>query len=189
MPWVLSMGEKQLNLHTIITIPRDSSFSLKMLVNSRSSGSLINKLEKLNIPKIKLTHPKLLINADHLLNEHITYIICLDLHIGPIKDTVLFAVANLGKASVFLGFNWLEHINLVINWKWQHVTFRNHVLNIPILDEGDKVLWIDLETHATSLESRRTLGDSPLTHVPEHPHDFTNIFLKEGFNELPPHRE
>ena len=81
MPWVLGTGEKQLDLHTIITIPRDSSFPLKMLVDSGSSGSLIDKhlVEKLNIPKIKLTHPKLLVNADHLLNECITHVVHLDL--------------------------------------------------------------------------------------------------------------
>ena len=90
-----------------------------MLIDSRFSGSLINKhlVEKLNIPKIKLSYPKLLINADHSLNERITHVICLDLCIGPVKDTVLFAVANLEKAGAFLGFDWLEHTNLVINWK------------------------------------------------------------------------
>ena len=158
MPWVLGTGEKQLDLHTIIMIPHDSSFPLKMLVDSRLSGFLIDKhlVVKLNIPKIKLTHPKLLINADHSLNKHITHIVCLDLRIHPIKDTVLFAVANLGKASAFLGFDWLEHMNPVIDWKWQRATFPNHVLDVPVLDEGNKVLWVDLETRATSLESRRT---------------------------------
>jgi len=76
-PWVLGTGEKQLDLHTTITIPRNASFSLKMLVNSRSSGSLIDKrlVEKLGIPRIKLPHPKLLVNADHSMNERITHVV------------------------------------------------------------------------------------------------------------------
>jgi len=108
--WVLSTGEKQLDLHTTITIPCNPSFPLKMLVDSRSSGSIIDRhlVDKLNIPKIKLPHSKLLMNGNHSLNEHITHVICLDLCIGPVKDTVLFAVANLGKAGAFLGFDWLE---------------------------------------------------------------------------------
>jgi len=118
-PWVLSTGKKQLDLHTLISIPRDPSFPLKMLFDSGSSGSLIDKhlVEKLNIPRIKLPHPKLLVNADHSLNERITHVVYLDLRIGPMKDTVCFAVANLGKAGAFLGFNWLEHMNPIIDWK------------------------------------------------------------------------
>ena len=106
-PWVLGTGEKQLDLHTLITLPRNSSFSLKVLVDSGSSGSLINEhlVEKLNISKVKLPHPKLLVNADHLLNEHITHVVHLDLCISPVKDTVIFTVSNLGKAGAFLGFD------------------------------------------------------------------------------------
>ena len=59
----------------------------------------------------------------------------------------------------------------------------------PLLDEGDRVLWVDLGARATSLESRGTPGDSPLNQVPHHLHKFADIFLKEGFDELPSHCE
>jgi len=153
-PWVLGTGEKQLDLHTTITIPRNASFPLKMLVDSGSSGSLIDKclVEKLGIPRIKLPHPKLLVNADHSMNERITHVVRLDLGIGPVKDTVIFAVANLGKAGAFLGFDWLERLNPVIDWKKRCATFpANPLATTAELDNGDKVLWIDLETQATSL--------------------------------------
>ena len=61
--------------------------------------------------------------------------------------------------------------------------------DIPILDEGDKLLWVDLEACATTLEAGGTSGNSPLNQVPGHLHEFADIFLKEGFDELPPHRE
>jgi len=82
-----------------------------MLVNSGSSGSLIDKhlVKRLNIPKIKLVRPKLLVN------ERITHIVHLDLRIGLVKDTVIFVIANLGKAGAFLGFDWLERMNLIID--------------------------------------------------------------------------
>jgi len=113
-PWVLSSGEKQLDLHTTVAIPCDPSFPLKMLVNSGFSGSLIDKhlVNKLGILKIKLACPRLLLNADHSKNEWITHVICLDVHIGSIQDSVIFAIANLGKAGIFLGFAWLECLNL-----------------------------------------------------------------------------
>jgi len=162
-----------------------------MLIDSGSSRSLIDKhlVERLNILKIKLTHPKLVVNAAHSLNERITHVVCLDLCIGPVKNTILFTVANLGKADVFLGFDWLEHINPVIDWKQRCATSPNHTVDVPVLDEGDKVLWVDLEARATSLEFRGISGDSPLNQVPDHLHKFANIFLKEGFDKLPPHRK
>ena len=123
-----------------------ASFRLKMLVDSGSSGSLIDKhlVERLNILKIKLVHPKLLVNTDHSLNEHITHITHLDLCISLVKDTVIFAVANLGKAGAFLGFDWLECMNPIIDWKCRHVTFPDHTVNTPLLDKGDRALWVDL---------------------------------------------
>jgi len=115
-----------------------------MLIDSGSSGSLIDRhlVDKLNIPKIKLPHPKLLMNADHSLNERITHVIHLDLCIGPVKDTVLFAVTNLGKAGAFLGFDWLERLNPVIDWKCRRATFPESTTDTPILEEGDKVLLL-----------------------------------------------
>ena len=116
-PWVLGSGKKQLDLYTTIAIPHNPSFPLKMLVDSGSSGSLIDRhlVEKLGIPKIKLAHPRLLLNADHLKNDRITHVVCLDVHIGSVKDSIIFTIANLGKAGTFLGFDWLEHLNPIID--------------------------------------------------------------------------
>jgi len=108
----------------------------------------------------------------------------------PLKDTVLFVVANLGNAGAFLGFDWLECLNPVIDWKWCCANFSNNLMtDTSILEKGDKVLWVDPEACAISLETRRTSESSPLTQIPGHLHKFANIFLKNGFDELPPHHE
>jgi len=57
------------------------------------------------------------------------------------------------------------------------------------VDDGDKILWIDLETCATSSKIELSDQSSPLNWVPTHLHEFADIFLKESFDELPPHRE
>ena len=90
-----------------------------MLVDSSSSGLLIDKnlVEKLEILKIKLAHSKLLVNADHSMNDRITHVVCLDIRIGAVRDSVVFVIANLSKAGAFLGFDWLEHLNPIIDWK------------------------------------------------------------------------
>ena len=194
IPWVLGSGEKQLDLHTTVTIPRDPSFPLKMLVDSGSSGSLIDRhlVEKLGIPKIKLAHPRLLLNADHSKNDRITHVARLDVHIGSVKDSIIFVIANLGKAGAFLGFDWLERLNPVIDWRRRRATFPEPIPDTITLDDGDKVLWVDLETRATSSKTQPSddhPNSSPLDRIPTHLHEFADVFLKEGFDELPPHRE
>ena len=166
-----------------------------MLVDSSSSGSFIDKhlVHKLGIPKIKLPHPKLLVNANHSMNKQIIHVMWLDICIGPVKDSVCFAIANLRKSGAFLGFDWLEHLNPIIDWRKRHATFSTEPLPCDkLLEDGDRVLWIDLEAHAAWLTVWTTIDKtkpSPLNLVPEHLHGFSDIFLKEGFNELPPHCE
>jgi len=82
-------------------------------------------------------------------------------------------------------------MNPIIDWKKRRASFLNHSTDIPNLEEGDRRLWVNLEARATSLESRGTLEGSPLNlnQVPQHLHKFADIFLKEGFDELPSHRE
>jgi len=166
-PWVLDSGEKQLDLHTTIAIPRNPSFPLKMLVDSGSLESLIDRhlVKKLGILKIKLAHSRLLLNTDHSKNHRITHVVHLDVHIGSIKDLIIFAIVNLGKAGAFLGFDWLECLNPVIDWRQQQATFPESIPNTITLDDGNKVLWVDLEIHATFSKTQPSddhLNDSQL---------------------------
>ena len=161
-----------------------------MLVDSGSSGSLIDKhlVEKLGIPKIRLAHLKLQVNADHSMNDQITHVVCLDVCIGPVQDLVVFMIANLRKAGAFLGFDLLECFNPVIDWKRRRATFPEPAADPMTLDDSNKILWVNLETCTTSLKTQPSIG-SPLDRVPTHLYDFADVFLKEGFDELPPHWE
>jgi len=193
-PWVLGSGKKQLDLHMTVAIPCDPLFPLKMLVDSGFSGSLIDKhlVDKLGIQKIKLACPRLLLNTDHLKNEQITHVVCLDIRIGSIQDSVIFTIVNLSKAGIFLDFDWLEHLNPVIDWRWWWATFPEPITNTETLEDGNKILWVNLETCATSLKAQPSDHQpqgSLLDHIPAHLREFANVFLKEGFDELPPHRE
>jgi len=116
----------------------------------------------------------------------------LDICIGPVRDSVCFAIANLGKSGAFLGFNWLERLNPIIDWRKWRATFPTEPppCDEP-LEDGDRVLWIDLEARAAWSMARTTVEPqtSLLSLVPQHLHEFSDVFLKEGFDELPPHRE
>lgn len=187
--WVKGTGERQLDLLTTVTIPRNANFPLRMLVDNGSTGSLIDKrlVEQSGIPRIKLPRPTLLVNADKSMNKRITHVVQLNVKLGPHVEEMVFAIANLGKAGAFLGFDWLEKHNPNINWRTREVRLSDPPVNncTTDLQEGDKVLWVDLETRATSI-----LLDPPKTSpIPEVFQEWNDVFMKEGFYELPPKRE
>jgi len=41
----------------------------------------------------------------------------ININIGDYMERISFAVTDLGKANVFLGYEWLQHHNSSINWK------------------------------------------------------------------------
>jgi len=60
------------------------------------------------------------------------------------------------------------------------------------LEDGDKILWVDLEAHTAWSTAQTSVDESqpsPLQWIPEHLHKFSDVFLKEGFDKLSPHHE
>ena len=58
-------------------------------------------------------------NVDGLLNKDgsITQVLDVILHVDGHSERTTFAVANLSKLDIILGFTWLVEHNLEINWQ------------------------------------------------------------------------
>jgi len=67
----------------------------------------------------KYPTPILCHNADGSLNKsgNIMDYIKMNMEIRDHMEQISFAVTNLGKTDVFLGYEWLQHHNPSINWK------------------------------------------------------------------------
>ena len=129
--YVQGIGGTKLEMRVILETKEDNSrvFETKALLDSGCTGSCINRsfVEENHIPTIKLARPIPVYNADGTLNQNgaITDVVELHMAIQDHKETIRFAVSNLGKADVFLGHDWLVFHNPSIDWKKSTLHFEN----------------------------------------------------------------
>ena len=129
--YIQGIGGMKLEMHVILETNEDSScvFKTKALLNSGCTGSCINRsfVKEHNLPTIKLARPIPVYNADGTLNQNgaITDIVELRMIIQDHKETIRFAVSNLGKADVFLGHDWLAYHNFSIDWQKSTLHFED----------------------------------------------------------------
>ena len=111
----------KIQLTTLNTIEEFTieEFTLTALINSGCTNLYINwtfiKEEKINIQKYK--NPILSYNANSFWNQTgtITDFVKVKLNIGDHLEQIHLAVVELEKTSLFLGYDWLQKYNPVIN--------------------------------------------------------------------------
>ena len=152
-------------------------------------------------------------NADGTENNQgkITHYVELRMGVGDHWEKQRFLVTGLGKARVFIGYDWLLKHNPEIDWRTQKIRFSRcpsecnaHNTEYqddvaPDLEEGESILLVDLtpaidlrlkETQAqrmaeeASRENRKVTADK----LPEQYQDFVKVFSKESFDALPERR-
>ena len=88
----------------------------------------------------------------------------INIEIGDHVEQISFVVTDLGKANVFLGYEWLQHHNPSINqkasqlvldryWTWCRRVIKGGEPeeienNYDELEEGEKYLFVNLEEEA-----------------------------------------
>ena len=84
-------------------------------------------------------------------------------------------VTHLGSAPLYLGYNWLEAMNPVINWKKRQI--------VTLLGQGESTAYPTKEP-----PHLRELGHN-LEATPDHLTEFPSVFSKESFLTLLPSRK
>jgi hypothetical protein len=128
------------------------------------------------------------------------------------EETIQFALANLGKGSVFIGYEWLQKHNPEIDWKNEDVKFtrcpnsctfnpETTELDEPENDDEHLIMVLNLQkkihlrshsTFSTELHAKAEQNKEKRSFketAPEYIHGFEDVFSKEEFDELPPHKE
>jgi hypothetical protein len=96
------------------------------LLDSDGTGLLINRdfalAEKLTMRS--LTRPSPVYNVDGTPNEGgvICEVVDVILQFCDHSERAIFAVTNLRKHKMILGYPWLQNHNLEVNWQTQEVT-------------------------------------------------------------------
>ena len=112
-------------------------------------------------------------------------------------------LSQLSTHAIFLGYNWLQKHNLIVNWREHTLNFtcdNDHVPNLVATDNDDEGeeperLFAINQSYLRNLSTEITIqsGKPKQTQtfeevIPEAYHEFKDVFDKETFNELPPRR-
>src|ERR1700742_346739 len=153
-------------------------------------------------------------NADGTENSRgkITHYVELMMGIGPHQEKQRFLVTGLGKARVFIGYDWLLKHNPEIDWRSQEIKFsrcpaecnmkgeqfRTGLADLDNvkLEEGESILLVDFreaidlrakETQAQRLAEEAGRGREKMTEekIPEQYRDFVKGSAKESFDSIP----
>lgn len=118
----------QLDVPLVLSTLDDArTFSTKALLDSGCTGSSIDAdfVRQHGIETRQLPRPIPVYNTDGSLNSGgpISEVVELQIKIQDHIERLPFAVTNLGKSNLFLGYEWLRYHNPVIDWQSQTISF------------------------------------------------------------------
>ncbi|SJL01029.1 uncharacterized protein ARMOST_04345 [Armillaria ostoyae] len=192
------------------------TFSVKALLDSGCMHSVVNSkfVKEHNLNTIKAEFPMPVYNADNTRNEggDITEYVDMRIRIGDHVERMELAVTNLGDATMFLGYDWLQRHNPIVNWETGDVSLvRCNCRKVPFrlpdedpearwgeeVQEGDRILMVDISeavrvwamgSKSNELAAEANKQKESKTYkeiVPEWIQDFDSVFSKEKFDKLP----
>jgi len=122
------------------TMDMSELYSVKVLLDCRATGSLINRdfVCSKGMNTWTLSHNILVFNVDSSPNEagQISKVVDVVLRYKTHSERMLLAVSGLGKQSLILGYDWLKDHNPRIDWEKGEV----EMTHCPLQYEGGCVL-------------------------------------------------
>jgi hypothetical protein len=101
--------------------------SIRGLIDTGCTDSCVDEkwVKEENFELQKLDVPRRAHNADGTPNitGDITYYVELRMTIGPHTNKQQFFVSNLGKAKMFIGYDWIRDHNPIIDWRKHKIVF------------------------------------------------------------------
>ena len=187
--------------------PSGETLDVITLLDSRCTGTTINErfAKEKGLKMYKLPVPIPVYNADGLINStgSIREFAIVEMRIRDHSEQIAMAMSNLSTHPIFLGYNWLRKHNPQIDWKVKTLQFTCENEHTPgLLDpeiddeevEPERLFMIHYEYFRNlSTDIAIVAGESKQTKtfkeiVSEVYHEYKDIFAKETFDELPPHR-
>ena len=143
-------------------------------------------------------------NADGSINQvgSITEFAIVELTIDDHKEQIAMGLSQLSTHAIFLGYNWLQKHNPIVNWQEHTLKFmcdNNHIPNFVATDDNNEKeeerLFAINHSYLRNLSTKIAIqsGEAKRAQtfeeiVPEAYHEFKDMFDKETFDELPPRR-
>ena len=189
-----------------IQTPAGEVCKILALLDSGCTGTTMDQqfTKEKGLETHKLPRPIPVYNADGSINQagSITEFAIVELMIDDHKEQIAMGLSQLSTHTIFLGYDWLQKHNLIVNWREHTLKFtcdNDHIPNLVATDDDDKkeeerLFAINLSyLRNLSTEITIQLGKAKRAQtfeeiVPEAYHEFKDMFNKETFDELPPRR-
>src|SRR5882757_8755855 len=161
----------------------------KALIDSGCTGCAISRsfIKKHQINRTKLDHKIRVVNADGTENKagRITHHVEIKMRMGDKHwEDMDFGITELEGHDVFLGYNWLQHHNLEINWKTGTIRFSRCP---DICDKLERFCRSDISMDIKISEHLSKAKKNWKEIVPEVYHAFPEVFEDKIFKNLPEH--
>lgn len=171
------------------TLDNGCTFNGNALLDSDCTTSCIDaefvKSKLINTFKLPNLIP--IYSADSTSNtaRTIKEIACFRMTIGKHEEVITFAVTNLGKSKVFIGYEWLKQHNPTVDWRTGQITFTNCPEECKT-DHVEVRTSISAELAADAYKKKKEWIFKE--QVPEYLHNFKDVFDKTTFEALLPPR-
>ena len=156
---------------------------------------------------IPFNQPIAVFNADGTPNigGSLTHYVVVRIQIGDHTEHLLLFVTDLGKSDLFLGHEWLDHHNPVVDWKAKTIEFTRCPKECErILDDNEQIFKLNipsyLKAHSMHIrwqsvamdiaieQSKKSIPKTFEQSIPEHYRMYKDVFEEAVFNELPEHK-
>jgi hypothetical protein len=201
------------------TINSHQRYQATALLDSGCTGSVISRryIHENKIATKQLERPLAVRNADGTPNTSGMIQEYIEVHviIGDHKEMLQLAVTELGNDDLFLGFDWLQHHNPLIDWTKSKLSFDRcpstcHQGTIDDLSYLQKfqfwsttwteyITWKEEEIRQINIQRSSVAMDLAIEQekkrekkpwyliVPDDYHEYEAVFTRETFDQLPQH--
>ena len=189
-----------------IQTPAGEACKILALLDSGCTGTTMDQqfAKEKGLETHKLPRPIPVYNADGSINQvgSITEFVIVELTIDDHKEQIAMGLSQLSTHAIFLGYDWLQKHNPIIDWREHTLKFtcnNDHVPNLVATDDSDEkeeerlfainhsyLRNLSTEIAIQSGEAKRAQTFEEI--VPKAYHEFKDVFDKETFDELPPRR-
>jgi hypothetical protein len=199
------------------TLDSSKTQSIRGLIDMGCTDSCVDEkwVKEENFELQKLDVPRRAHNADGTPNitGDITHYVELRMTIGPHTNKQRFFVSNLGKAKMFIGYDWIRNHNPIIDWRKHKIVFSRcppecnsgpktiweSIKSRESIEEGESILLVDFEptmklrakyTQAQGFAEEANCTKEKMTEekIPSQYRDYVKVFAKESFDALPEKR-
>ena len=196
------MFEVKANIQT----PAGKACKVLALLDSGCTGTTMDQqfAKEKGLETHKLPRPIPVYNVDGSIDQagSITEFAIVELTINDHKEQIAMGLSQLSTHAIFLGYDWLQKHNPIVNW-WEHTLKftcdNNHIPNLMATDNDDEKeeerLFAISHSYLRSLSTEIAIQSGKAKRaqtfkeiIPEAYHEFKDVFDKETFNELPPRR-